>query len=372
MTQAKITIEGQAAEGQAAKGQAAEGQAAEGQADKDEAQESEADTIRGESVEEENLNLQGEQITLPSANPYLQSSKAQLATDAPDPTFAKRRATTTRQLSDYIASPQQRTDLSPSPSRRISQGQATNAVRYTPAIQSEINKSIVPNNTSMSTNSFHQASASAQLQNEDLSYDLSARNNSSAAAEPSSASTSNRTKKAFAQKALKRSLTIPGPIITTKTATKTMPYNDTDEEEQSDNKENSTKTSSRQKSKKGKYLKKSAVVAKKRGLSQRKRRRYKPRTTALKEIRRYQKSTELLIKKTPFQRLVREITHDFKQDFKFQSGALECLQKASEAFLVREFKMTNLYAIHAKRVTIQNKDMALVKKLREIMTRSFV
>ncbi|EKD16916.1 hypothetical protein MBM_05385 [Drepanopeziza brunnea f. sp. 'multigermtubi' MB_m1] len=207
MTQAKIS--------QAAKGQAAKGQAAESQANKDEAQEGEADTIRGESVKKENLNLQDLTFAKRRAITTRQLS------EIPDPTFAKRRAITTRQLS---------------------------------------------------------------------------------AAESSSASISNRTKKAFAQKAFKRSFTVSGPIIAIKTATKTMLYNDTDEEEQGDDKENSsendiplsqhkrakkslstartarsvllaskspsaTKTSSRQKSKKGKYLKKSAVVAKKRGLS---------------------------------------------------------------------------------------------------------
>ena len=54
--------------------------------------------------------------------------------------------------------------------------------------------------------------------------------------------------------------------------------------------------------------------------------RYRPGTVALREIRRYQKSTELLIRKIPFQRLVREIAQDFKQDLRFQAIALEALQ----------------------------------------------
>ena len=68
---------------------------------------------------------------------------------------------------------------------------------------------------------------------------------------------------------------------------------------------------------------------------------------------RYQKSTELLIRKLPFQRLVREIAQDFKTDLRFQSSAVMALQEASEAYLVGLFEDTNLCAIHAKRVTIQ-------------------
>ncbi|XP_061764174.1 histone H3-like [Nerophis ophidion] len=80
--------------------------------------------------------------------------------------------------------------------------------------------------------------------------------------------------------------------------------------------------------------------------------RYRPGTVALREIRRYQKSTELLIRKLPFQRLVREIAQDFKTDLRFQSSAVMALQESSEAYLVGLFEDTNLCAIHAKRVTI--------------------
>ncbi|KAK9878274.1 hypothetical protein WA026_021290 [Henosepilachna vigintioctopunctata] len=86
--------------------------------------------------------------------------------------------------------------------------------------------------------------------------------------------------------------------------------------------------------------------------------RYRPGTVALREIRRYQKSTELLIRKLPFQRLVREIAQDFKTDLRFQSSAVMALQEASEAYLVGLFEDTNLCAIHAKRVTIMPKDTA--------------
>ncbi|KAI8057427.1 histone H3 [Thamnidium elegans] len=92
--------------------------------------------------------------------------------------------------------------------------------------------------------------------------------------------------------------------------------------------------------------------------------RYRPGTVALREIRRYQKSTELLIRKLPFQRLVREIAQDFKTDLRFQSSAIGALQEASEAYLVSLFEDTNLAAIHAKRVTIQPKDIQLARRLR--------
>ncbi|TEA21828.1 hypothetical protein DBR06_SOUSAS20010006, partial [Sousa chinensis] len=85
--------------------------------------------------------------------------------------------------------------------------------------------------------------------------------------------------------------------------------------------------------------------------------RYRPGTVALREIRRYQKSTELLIRKLPFQRLVREIAQDFKTDMRFQSSAVMALQEACEAYLVGLFEDTNLCAIHAKRVTIMPKDI---------------
>ncbi|EJK48130.1 hypothetical protein THAOC_33105 [Thalassiosira oceanica] len=92
--------------------------------------------------------------------------------------------------------------------------------------------------------------------------------------------------------------------------------------------------------------------------------RYRPGTVALREIRKYQKSTELLIRKAPFQRLVREIAQDFKTDLRFQSTAVLALQEASEAYLVGLFEDTNLCAIHAKRVTIMPKDIQLARRIR--------
>ncbi len=92
--------------------------------------------------------------------------------------------------------------------------------------------------------------------------------------------------------------------------------------------------------------------------------RFKPGTVALREIRKYQKSTDLLIRKLPFQRLVREIAHEFKQELRFQSSAVLALQEAAEAYLVSLFEDTNLCAIHAKRVTIMTRDLQLAKRIR--------
>ncbi len=92
--------------------------------------------------------------------------------------------------------------------------------------------------------------------------------------------------------------------------------------------------------------------------------RYRPGTVALREIRRYQKGTELLIRKLPFQRLVREVAQQFMRDIRFQSSALGALQEAAEAYLVGLFEDTNLCAIHAKRVTIMVKDINLARRIR--------
>lgn len=96
--------------------------------------------------------------------------------------------------------------------------------------------------------------------------------------------------------------------------------------------------------------------------------KYRPGTVALREIRRYQKSTDLLLRKAPFQRVVREITIDSGKDLKgvdvrFQSTALLALQEMAEAFLVRLFEDSNWCCLHAKRVTIMAKDMQLARRL---------
>ena len=92
--------------------------------------------------------------------------------------------------------------------------------------------------------------------------------------------------------------------------------------------------------------------------------RYQAGTAALRDIHHFQKSTALLIRKLPFQRLVREIAQDFKTDLRFQSAAILCLQEAAEAYLVGLFEDTNLCAIHARRVTIMPKDIQLARRIR--------
>ncbi|KAF6165994.1 hypothetical protein GIB67_012891 [Kingdonia uniflora] len=92
--------------------------------------------------------------------------------------------------------------------------------------------------------------------------------------------------------------------------------------------------------------------------------RYRPRLSlfALSEIRKYQKST-LLIRKLPFQRLVREIVQDFKTDLRFQSHSVLALQEAAEAYLVSLFEDTDLCAIHAKHAIIMPKDIQLARRI---------
>eukprot|EP00466_Bigelowiella_natans_P008093 jgi/Bigna1/57721/fgenesh1_pm.26_\ len=92
--------------------------------------------------------------------------------------------------------------------------------------------------------------------------------------------------------------------------------------------------------------------------------RFKPGTVVTREIRKFQKSTELLIRKLPFQRLVREISQDMKTELRFQSSSVRALQESAEAYLVSLFEDCNLCAIHAKRVTIMPKDMYLARRIR--------
>ncbi|KAF9100182.1 centromeric DNA-binding histone H3-like protein cse4 [Mortierella sp. AD031] len=103
-------------------------------------------------------------------------------------------------------------------------------------------------------------------------------------------------------------------------------------------------------------------------------RRFKPGGLALREIRRYQKSTDLLIAKLPFARVVREIAAEYVSSvsyggasdigLRWQSAAIMALQEATEAFMVHLFEDANLCAIHAKRVTIMQKDIQLARRIR--------
>ncbi|KAK6910335.1 hypothetical protein I203_104367 [Kwoniella mangroviensis CBS 8507] len=111
-----------------------------------------------------------------------------------------------------------------------------------------------------------------------------------------------------------------------------------------------------------------ASMAESEGGTPRAKRRYRPGTVALREIRQYQKSTDLLIAKLPFSRVVREVALDLSSneagDLRWQSSAIMALQEAAEAFLVHLFEDANLCAIHAKRVTIMQKDIQLARRIR--------
>ena len=96
-----------------------------------------------------------------------------------------------------------------------------------------------------------------------------------------------------------------------------------------------------------------------------KRRRYRPGSVALREIRHYQKGGQLLIPKLPFSRLVRKIVVDGgRYKFRFQASALMALQEAAEAYITQVFEDTLLCAIHANRKTIMPKDMNLARRIR--------
>ncbi|KAM4719638.1 histone H3-like centromeric protein A [Anableps anableps] len=98
-----------------------------------------------------------------------------------------------------------------------------------------------------------------------------------------------------------------------------------------------------------------------------KKRRFRPGTRALMEIRKYQKSTDLLIRKTSFARLVREVCQSFSiTTLRWQVFALMALQEAAEAFLVLLLSDANLCAIHAKRVTVFPRDIQLARRIRGV------
>merc|ERR1712066_371320 len=92
--------------------------------------------------------------------------------------------------------------------------------------------------------------------------------------------------------------------------------------------------------------------------------RFRPGTVAIREIRKYQRSTDLLVRKLPFQRLVKDLAHEKSPELRFQRSALLALQEAVEAYLVGLFEDTNLCAIHARRVTIMVRDVKLARRIR--------
>lgn len=98
-------------------------------------------------------------------------------------------------------------------------------------------------------------------------------------------------------------------------------------------------------------------------------RRYRPGTKALREIRKFQRSSDLLIKRLPFQRLVREVAGEVRTDLRFQSVAVEVLQHAVEDYMVHLFEDCVKCAVHAKRVTVTPKDLKLAMRIRGHHTR---
>lgn len=115
---------------------------------------------------------------------------------------------------------------------------------------------------------------------------------------------------------------------------------------------------------KAKVVRKTTTASKVTKSKDKKKRRFRPGTVALREIRRYQKSTDTLIPKLSFQRLVREIAQEIRPEFRFQSAAIGALQESSEQFLVGLFQDVNVCAIHARRVTIMPRDVHLARRLR--------
>mmetsp|Transcript_23080 Transcript_23080/g.32250 ORF Transcript_23080/g.32250 Transcript_23080/m.32250 type:complete len:138 (-) Transcript_23080:447-860(-) len=104
-------------------------------------------------------------------------------------------------------------------------------------------------------------------------------------------------------------------------------------------------------------------------VKRKKRGRFRPGTVALREIRKYQRSTDLLLRKLPFQRLVREISQNLGNEggsHRWQSSALMALQEAAENYLVHLFEDANLCAIHGKRVTIMIRDVRLARRIRGV------
>jgi len=96
--------------------------------------------------------------------------------------------------------------------------------------------------------------------------------------------------------------------------------------------------------------------------------RFRPGTRALMEIRKYQRSTNLLLRKLPFARLVKEILREHfarpGMEYRWQATALMALQEAAESYLVTLFEDANLCAIHAKRVTLMKRDIQLARRIK--------
>ena len=99
-------------------------------------------------------------------------------------------------------------------------------------------------------------------------------------------------------------------------------------------------------------------------------RKWRPGTVALRQIKKYQQTVDLLIRRAPFRRLVKELivqtSHDMSLDFHIRCTplAVDAMQEATEAYLVNLFEDSNLCAIHSRRVTIMSKDLCLARRIR--------
>jgi len=92
--------------------------------------------------------------------------------------------------------------------------------------------------------------------------------------------------------------------------------------------------------------------------------RWRPGTVALRQIKKFQKSTDLLLRKAPFQRLVRELATGHKEGLRWQASAVAALQEATESYVTGLLSDSNLCALHAKRVTLMARDLQLARRLR--------
>ena len=108
------------------------------------------------------------------------------------------------------------------------------------------------------------------------------------------------------------------------------------------------------------------------GIKEAKKHRFRPGTVALREIKRYQKSTALMLPRAPFQRLVRNICANIDSDLRFQAQGLLALQEAAEAYIVGIFEDSNLCCLHANRVTVMKKDMELARRIRGDANQDFM
>jgi histone H3 len=125
-----------------------------------------------------------------------------------------------------------------------------------------------------------------------------------------------------------------------------------------------SKTTSVKKSAKKSASKKVAKTGSQVGASGARKHRYRPGTVALRQISKLQKSTDLLMRKAPFQRLVRSLATAQKEHLRWQASAVAALQEATEAYVVGLLADTNLLSLHAKRVTVMARDLQLARRLR--------